>query len=217
MSRSKTRAAQTGVIAVEGPESSAVLKSMGAPAPEELYANQEWSHGLVARMSYTGGPGFFLFAPVDGKYGLIQQLERAGAAVADAEAFRIVRLEQGKPRYGEDMSERYLAQETNQPHALHFSKGCYLGQEIVERVRSRGQIHRVLMPLEIDTSEPPQPGTKLQAEDKDVAEITSAAFSPALGKVVALAYVRTEFAKPGTELSRHSRVGLHAREYLRTY
>jgi folate-binding protein YgfZ len=97
----------------------------------------------------------------------------------------VVRIEHGKPRFGEDISDRFLAQEANQPHALHFSKGCYLGQEIVERVRSRGQIHRVLKPLILDTKEPPAPGTKL-----DTSEITSAAYSPALDKVVALAYVR---------------------------
>ncbi len=76
----------------------------------------------------------------------------------------MVRLEHGKPRYSEDISERFLAQEANQPHALHFSKGCYLGQEIVERVRSRGQIHRVLMPLILETKEPPAPGAKLQID-----------------------------------------------------
>ncbi len=118
------------------------------------------------------------------------------AVAADAEAFRVVRLEQGRARYGEDLSERFLAQEANQKHALHFSKGCYLGQEIVERVRSRGQIHRMLMPLQLDTKEAPPAGTKLQAGETNVAEITSAAFSPALDKVVALAYVRTEFARP---------------------
>ena len=112
----------------------------------------------------------------------------------------MVRLEHGKPRYGEDISERFLAQEANQPHALHFSKGCYLGQEIVERVRSRGQIHRVLMPLVLDTGTPPEPGAKLETGDAAVAEITSAAYSPAFGKVVALAYVRTEHARPHTEI-----------------
>ena len=72
-------------------------------------------------------------------------------------------------------------------HAVSFNKGCYLGQEIVERVRSRGQIHRVLMPLTLNTKEPPAPGTKLETG----AEITSAAYSPGMDKVVALAYVRT--------------------------
>ena len=141
----------------------------------------------MARLNSTGSAGFFIFAPIAEKPALIKRLEAAGAEPADAEAARVVRLEHGKPRYGEDISERFLAQEANQPHALHFSKGCYLGQEIVERVRSRGQIHRVLKPLILDMTEPPAPGTKLE----DASEITSAAYSPALDKVVALAYVRT--------------------------
>jgi folate-binding Fe-S cluster repair protein YgfZ len=86
-------------------------------------------------------------------------------------------------------------------HALHFHKGCYLGQEIVERVRSRGLIHRVLKPLEIEGQGPPEPGTKLQAGGASAAEVTSAAYSPALGKVVALGYVRVEYAEPGTEMA----------------
>ena len=91
-------------------------------------------------------------------------------------------------------------QETGQLHAVSFSKGCYLGQEIVERVRSRAQIHRVLRRLEIELAEPPEAGSKLKSGEADAAEIASAVFSPALGKVVALAYVRTSFAEPGTEL-----------------
>jgi aminomethyltransferase len=176
----------TATIAVEGPEAASVLERAGAPVPEAHYASVEWDSALVARLNATGSAGFFIFAPAGEKQALISRLEAAGAVCADAEAARVVRLEHGKPRYGEDISERFLAQEANQPQALHFSKGCYLGQEIVERVRSRGQIHRVLKPLTLEINEPPVAGTKLE----DATEITSAAYSPALGKVVALAYVR---------------------------
>ena len=176
----------TATIAVEGPEAASVLERAGAPVPETDYSSVEWDNALVARLNSTGSTGFFIFAPAAEKLALISRLEAAGAAFADAEGARVVRLEHGKPRYGEDISERFLAQEANQPQALHFSKGCYLGQEIVERVRSRGQIHRVLMPLILDTKEPPAPGTKFETG----AEITSAAYSPGMDKVVALAYVR---------------------------
>jgi aminomethyltransferase len=176
----------TATIAVEGPEAASVLARAGAPVPEADYSSVDWDHALVARVDSTGSSGFFIFAPAAEKPALISRLEAAGAEPADAEAARVVRLEHGKPRYGEDISERFLAQEANQPQALHFSKGCYLGQEIVERVRSRGQIHRVLMPLILERKEPPAPGTKLE----DATEITSAAYSPAMDKVVALAYVR---------------------------
>jgi folate-binding protein YgfZ len=176
----------TATIAVEGPEAADVLQRAGAPVPETDYSSVDWNDAVIARLNSTGSLGFFIFAPVAEKAALISRLEAAGAEPADAEVARVVRLEHGKPRFSEDISDRFLAQEANRPHALHFSKGCYLGQEIVERVRSRGQIHRVLKPLILEMKEPPAPGTKLE----DASEITSAAYSPALDKVVALAYVR---------------------------
>src|SRR4029078_1280114 len=117
-----------------------------------------------------------------------------GIAEATPDDARTVRIEQGRPRYGEEITERYLVQETGQLHAVHFSKGCYLGQEIVERVRSRAQIHRVLRLLQIDLAEPPAGGRKFKSGEADAGELASAAFSPTLGKTVAMAYVRTQFA-----------------------
>jgi folate-binding protein YgfZ len=189
-------------IAVEGPESSAVLGAIGVPAFEEHYgANVEWGTALVARLNITGSSGFFIVAAAAEKETVIRKIEMAGSAPADEEAFRVVRLEHGKPRYGEDIGERYLAQEANQPHALHFQKGCYLGQEVVERLRSRGLITRLLKSLEIEGERPPEPGTRLHAGSVPAAEITSAAYSPMLAKVVALAYVKVQYAIPGTELT----------------
>jgi tRNA-modifying protein YgfZ len=176
----------TATIALEGPQAASVLERAGAPIPDAEYSSVDWDNAVIARLNSTGSAGFFIFSPTAEKQALISRLEAAGATFADAEAARVVRLEHGKPRYGEDISDRFLAQEANQPQALHFSKGCYLGQEIVERVRSRGQIHRVLKPLTLETKLPPAPGTKLE----DATEITSAAYSPAMDKVVALAYVR---------------------------
>ena len=84
--------------------------------------------------------------------------------------------------------------------AVNFSKGCYLGQEIVERVRSRGQVHRHLRTVRIEGPSVPATGTKLTADGKELAEVVSAAWSPALGSVVAMAYVRTDAAVPGFAL-----------------
>jgi folate-binding protein YgfZ len=188
----------TATIAVEGPHAAGVMERMGAPLPEAGYASLDWGDALVARLSSTGSPGFFIFAPLAEKQALISRLEAAGAEPAGAEAARVVRLEHGQPRSGEDITDRFLAQEANRPQALHFAKGCYLGQEIVERVRSRGQIHRMLQPLTLDTNEVPAPGAKLETGGRAV-EITSAAYSPGLGKVVALGYVRTSPSIPGVE------------------
>jgi len=191
---------RVATLAVEGPAAGAALAKLGAPQPLAPCSSAPWSYGTVARLDITGRGGFFLMIPVEEKQAVAALLAKAGVPAATAEDARIVRIENGRPRYGEEITERYLVQETDQLRAVHFSKGCYLGQEIVERVRSRAQIHRVLRRLEIDTSELLAPGTKLKSGEADAAEIASAVFSPALGKTVALAYVRTQFAEPGTRL-----------------
>ena len=192
---------RVATISVEGPEAAAVLAKLGAPVPETLYATASWGARTVAHVDSTGMGGFFIFTSIDDKPRLIADLEGAGAVAATHEDATIVRIENGRPRYGEEITERFLVQETGQLQAVHFSKGCYLGQEIVERVRSRAQIHRLLRRVEIDSPEVPPAGTKLKLADADAGEIVSAVLSPALGKVVAMAYVRTPNARPGTELS----------------
>ena len=189
---------QMATIAVEGPQAATVLDKLGAPIPEAPYQTRAWGDRIVARVSSTASEGFFVFLPASGKRELAEQL--AGVPEASAAEARLVRIEHGHPRYGEEITERYLVQETGQTHAVNFTKGCYLGQEIVERVRSRAQIHRVLRRLEIDGFEPPAAGTKLTSGGADAAEIVSSAYSPALAKVVAMAYVRVQFAEPGSEL-----------------
>jgi tRNA-modifying protein YgfZ len=192
---------QIATIAIEGPKAADALAQLGAPEPMAPYSTASWKSGIVARLDTTGRGSFFLLIPMEDKDALTAQLTRVGVPGATAEDARTVRIESGRPRYGEEITERYLVQETGQLQAVHFGKGCYLGQEIVERVRSRAQIHRVLRRLEIDTAEPPAAGTKLKSGDTDAAEIVSAVFSPALGMTVALAYVRTEFAEPDTRIT----------------
>jgi tRNA-modifying protein YgfZ len=193
--------ARIATIAIEGPKAAAALAELGAPEPAAPCSWMSWKFGTIAHLNSTGRGGFFLFIPMEEKEAVISQLIQAGYPEATAEEARIVRIECGRPRYGEEITERYLVQETDQLRAVNFNKGCYLGQEIVERVRSRAQIHRVLRRLEIETSEAPAAGTKLKSGDADAAEIASAVFSPALGKSVALAYVRTQFAEPGTQIA----------------
>ena len=188
-------------ISIEGPNAGDAMAKLGAPQPVAPYSSAAWSYGTVARLDTTGRGGYFLMIPVEEKPAIASLLTKAGIPAATPEDARIVRIESGRPRYGEEITERYLVQETDQLRAVNFAKGCYLGQEIVERVRSRAQIHRVLRRLEIDTNEPPAAGTKLKSGDGDAAEVASAVFSPALSKTVALAYVRTQFAEPGTEIA----------------
>jgi folate-binding protein YgfZ len=162
------------------------------------YAHVAWGESTVAGMTATGQPGFRIYCAAGDAGAIVARLEAAGAQPVSAEAARVVRIENGKPRYGEDIRETSLAQETQQMHAVSFNKGCYLGQEIVERVRSQGHVNKKLVRLELDGSEPVAPGTKLKAGDAEAGEITSVAFSPELGKVAAMGYLRTAFTDAGT-------------------
>jgi tRNA-modifying protein YgfZ len=184
---------ETAIVNVEGPTSAAILAALNAPAPEEPGSHAPWGNARVARISYTGQPGWRIFAPRAAKSSLLASLEASGAVAAGPEAARMARIETGKPRFGEDFGDKQLPHETQLLHALHFNKGCYLGQEIVERVRSRGMVHRHLVPLLMETNRPPAQGAKILSGEEEAGEVTSAVFAPDLGAVAALGYLRTEY------------------------
>ena len=167
--------ADTACLGVEGPSAPGVQLPAGDHA--------------IAPFTVTGQPGYRVYCAPEAKLDLVRQLEAQGARAATAEEARVVRIENGKPRYGEDIRDTSLPQETQQMQAVSFNKGCYLGQEIVERIRAMGQVHKKLERLELEGSEPPVPGTKLSVGGGE-AEITSAVWSPHFGKVIALGYVR---------------------------
>jgi aminomethyltransferase len=144
---------------------------------------------MVAAVTVTGQPGMRIFCPAEQAADLVHRLQAAGAVAASAEDARLVRIENGKPRYGEDIRETSLPQETEQMHAVSFSKGCYLGQEIVERIRAQGRVNKKLMRVVLEGGAAPAPGTKTTVDGAE-AEVTSAVVSPSSGEVVALAYVR---------------------------
>ena len=180
--------AATASIGVEGPGAAAALSSLGAPVPGE-YQHLPWGDDTVAGISLTGQPGFRIYAAAGRLPDLAALLEPAGVKPATGDDARIVRIENGKPRYGEDILETSLPQETLQMHAVSFNKGCYLGQEIVERIRARGRVNRELVRFSLDQPEPPAPGSKLMVDGAET-EITSSIYSPDLGKSVGIGYAR---------------------------
>jgi len=191
----------TGAIGLEGPEAAALLASLGAPTPAEPYAHVPWGEATVAAVTVTGQPGVRIYCAAEASGEMVRRLEGAGAQAAGEADARVVRIENGKPRYGEDIRETTLPQETRQMHAVSFTKGCYLGQEIVERIRAQGHVNKLLSVVEVDAAEPPAPGTKLVDGTVEAGEITSSIYSPEAGKAIALAYLRTAFAEPGRTLA----------------
>ncbi len=159
----------------------------------------------IARNTHPQMDGYEIWFAPENVEKLWDALVAAGAKPVGSDALEMYRIARGVPRYGIDLRERDLPQETGQEHALNFSKGCYIGQEIVERIRARGNVHRTLIGFELQR-ELPQPGTKIRVGDKDMGEITSATRLPGSERVLALGYLRREVATPGSTVQ----VGEHS-------
>jgi aminomethyltransferase len=183
------------VISVEGPSSVELLDHLGFPTAHGPWTIADSGHKEISHVTYTGGQGYMISLAAERRDDLIALLAQKGVLEADRATADLVRLENGRPRYGVDIQETTLPQETQLAHAVHPSKGCYVGQEIVERVRSRGHVNKLLCALDVQCSEAPAAGTSIQSDSKEVGSITSAAFSPARGCVVALGFVRAEAMK----------------------
>ncbi len=197
---------QIASVGVAGPKCKAVLKAtgFGIPSLQSLQMTEiSWQGSQVTliRGEHDKYPSFELWVAPDRVPALLSALQASGAVPAGAEALELYRMALGVPRYGQDIRERDLPQETEQQRALNFNKGCYIGQEIVERIRSRGNVHRKFTGFKLNGT-PPAPGAKIQSQGKDVGEITSATVIPAPGEdqAVALGYIRREFAVPGKEI-----------------
>jgi folate-binding protein YgfZ len=185
-------------IGVTGPQTAEVLERLGLP----FFANTmksgrvEWN-GLDLTMERGYGaraPHFIFWVPCAGLAKFWSCIRTAGAMPVGCASIEAFRIAEGIPAYGIDIVERDLPQETAQLRALNFNKGCYLGQEIVERIRSRGSVHRHLRHLELD-GPAPEPGTELKlADGSQAGHITSSAELPLEKgrRAFALAMVKAE-------------------------
>ena len=196
-------------VALEGPSSDKIAREVLSvtPPPAQPYSHVHQGGLSTIRASLTGQPGLWLLVEEGSKIDLAAKLGAAGVPTATANDVLTVRVENGVPRQGEDFSGSTLPNHVQQPDALSFTKGCYLGQEIVERVRSRGQINRLLVGVELETTEPPAPGAVVLVEEKEAGRLTSPVFSPTMERVVAFAILRREAASPGTEFTVNGRRG----------
>lgn len=159
----------------------------------------------IVHASSTGEEGYEIWTGANGMERLWKTLldaaQSSGMLPCGTAALESLRIEAGIPRYGDDFGEDTIPLEAGLLNALSFNKGCYIGQEIVERTRSRGHVNWKLVGLTIDSARPPAAGEKALSEGKEAGEITSACVSPTLPRTIALAYLRREFSEPGTRLA----------------
>jgi folate-binding protein YgfZ len=198
--------ASFAVLAVEGRQSRSLLSSLsGRPLPLEPYEHVEVSVAgapvRVVRRSETGGPGFQCWTMALHGPALWRALLDAGARPVGADALEILRVEAGIPRFGRDVDETVILPETRLERLVSYNTGCYLGQEVVARVKYRGHVNRALTGLVLDGDQVPAAGAPVRADGKEVGRITSAVRSIALGRPIALGYVRREHLAPGSAVT----------------
>ncbi|HJY86960.1 MAG TPA: glycine cleavage T C-terminal barrel domain-containing protein [Candidatus Acidoferrales bacterium] len=203
---------RTGSVALEGPQALALLRDLCGIDLEAMSdgAHRELSlHSIpcrVVRRSLIGSVGVQWIAERSQLAGLWQALNeavhaRGGAALGYA-ALNALRLEAGIPWFGYDFDDKVIPHEAGlESTHINYVKGCYTGQEIVERVRSRGHVNRRRVSLEFSGSRVPERGAKLFAGEQEVGYTTSAVAMPlAPHRVVGMGYVRREHNAPGSRL-----------------
>jgi len=199
---------QSGML-IAGPKAASLLERIGLNV-EDLGVLQkrtmQWDAAQITVLHIESPliPRFEVWADANTTSKLLEVLQNAGAAFCEAQSLEWLRILEGTPLYGTDIRDRELPQETGQTRALHFSKGCYLGQEIVERIRSRGNVHRAFSAFRLD-GELPVVGAPLEADAKQVGELTSVAAIPlptdnGTTVQVALGYIRREALDRGIPL-----------------
>jgi folate-binding protein YgfZ len=203
-----------GLLSIVGPNAANMLRSANLPVPEAaltwISSASDSGEMYIANNLRFRGPAFDLFVPLDQMESTGRSLESTGTSWAGFSALETLRIENGIPRYGVDMTENTLPQEAElQDRAISFSKGCYIGQEVIARIRTYGQVAKALRLLRVDGAMP-RPGSKIFAGGKEVGFLTSAAHSPGRGGNVALGYIRKETNAPGTVLQIGNEPGVNA-------
>ena len=196
---------ETGMVSLQGRRSAdlmtQVLGGSLANLPRDGVTDTSFGQGHVTilRASHTAEDGFdFVLDSLDAGE-LTQVFLNAGAVLVNDAALEALRIESGIGSFGRDMDEQNVVTEANLDEAVSFTKGCYIGQEIIARIKYRGHVAKKLTGIEFEDSNGASVGAIIKSiEGKDIGRVTSATFSPNLNKVIALGYVRYEYLAPGT-------------------
>lgn len=185
-----------------------VFETSLANLPRDGVVELEWKDTLVTiiRATHTGEDGFDLMIDVARASEVREALISAGAQTVSEDTLDTLRVEAGIARYGRDMDESNVVVETNLDDAISYTKGCYIGQEIIVRIKHRGHVAKKLTGLRFDTDQKIESGAVIKSDDKEIGRVTSAVFSPNLNCTIALGYLRYEYLDPGTTVSTDSNI-----------
>lgn len=202
------------LLSLQGPKTGEILAQLGLASalPEQPFQfvrveQPAWGESYCVYQPRYLKPGYDFFVPADCALVVAQQLWSATQAVGGRgvgwSALEAARIEAGIPRYGVDIDETNLVPETGlEARAISYSKGCYIGQEVIARIRTYGHVTKALRGLSLDpeVNALPARGDKLLQAGQEVGYVTSALHSPAFQRPIALGYVRRERNAVATEL-----------------
>ena len=198
--------AEIGVIGIYGAESPKLVQSLtglqSAPAGvyESCACEIDGRWVMFTRTDETGEIGYQLWTAADSLEWLWKRLITHDVVPIGLDALESLRVEAGTPKYGAELTDAVIPLEAELERAIDFEKGCYIGQEIVARMKYRGHPNRLLRGIEIDAAEPLQQRAPVFSGDKEVGWITSAVYSPTLEKQIALGYVRMAVTEAGSRV-----------------
>jgi folate-binding protein YgfZ len=200
--------AETALLTIQGKRAREVVERVFETSisdlPRDGVVELKWQSTpiTIIRATHTAEDGFDVVIDSAQAVELRHALSEAGALPVDQDTFEILRVEAGIARYGSDMDESNVVTETNLDDAVSYTKGCYIGQEIIVRIKHRGHVAKKLTGLQFETDQKIDAGTVVRSkENKEIGRVTSAVFSPGLNKTIGLGYVRYEYLTPGTIIS----------------
>lgn len=194
---------ETALLSVQGAGAREVVsKILGLDLPPDGVTELDWQGAPVTiiHASHTAEDGYDFVIDAARASDLRYALETAGAQPVSADVFEVLRVEAGIARFGRDMDETTVVSETNLDDAVSYTKGCYVGQEIIVRIKHRGHVAKKLTGLSFETDGKVEAGTVITSTDgKEIGRVTSTAVSPNAGSI-GLGYVRYEYLAPGTNV-----------------
>ena len=196
---------QTALISAQGKKAARIVSAVLGEAASEPGRNtarvtSEYGELTVIRGSHTGEDGIDLIVDANQATGLWTALQNAGARPVGYDAFEILRIEAGLPRYGVDMDETNVVTEALDD-AVSYTKGCYIGQEIIARIKYRGHVAKKLSGLQFQHAAKVAVGAVIKSPDgKEIGRVTSSVYSPHLGHAIALGYLKYDYVVPETSV-----------------
>ena len=190
---------ETAMLSVTGPVAAEVLRgasieAQGMAPYSALPASVDGDEVLVLRSDFLGAPGYDLAVPSEVVATLRERLREAGATFAGADALEAVRIERGVPAYGNELGEEYNPHEAGLLPFVSFTKGCYVGQEVVTRLNTYDKVQRRLAGLRWRSERLPEKGAAISVDGDAVGAVTSSARHPATGAGLGLGYVKKSVA-----------------------